>query len=77
MMKTLMANSFYPTLYPNAARETPIREPWGEGMTDSRPAEMLAWQGKPWQPGAPAAENFPHQLVSDGREGQVHLAGLR
>jgi len=77
MMKTLMANSFYPTLPLNGARETATRDPRWEGLTDSRPAEMLAWQGKPWQPGAPTAENFLHQLVSEGREGQVHLAGLR
>jgi phosphoenolpyruvate carboxykinase (GTP) len=55
MMKTLQANSFYPTLYTNVALEAATREPWWEGMTDSRPAEMLDWQGKPWQPGTPAA----------------------
>jgi phosphoenolpyruvate carboxykinase (GTP) len=55
MMRTLQANSFYPTLYTNVALDAKTREPWWEGMTECRPAEMLDWRGKPWQPDRPAA----------------------
>ena len=55
MMRTLQANSFYPTLYTNVALDAKTREPWWEGMTECRPAEMLDWRGKPWQPDHPAA----------------------
>ena len=55
MMRTLRANSFYPTLYTNMALNAETNEPWWEGMEDARPAKMLDWRGSPWQPGTPAA----------------------
>ena len=47
MMKTLMANSFYPTLPLNVARETATRDPRWEGLTDSRPAKCSLGRGNP------------------------------
>jgi phosphoenolpyruvate carboxykinase (GTP) len=55
MMRTLRGNSFYPTLYTNVALDAENREPWWEGMSENRPANMLDWRGNPWQPGSPAA----------------------
>ena len=55
MMRTLRANSFYPTLYTNMALNAETNEPWWEGMEDARPAKMLDWRGNLWQPGTPAA----------------------
>jgi phosphoenolpyruvate carboxykinase (GTP) len=55
MMRTLQANSFYPTLYTNVALNAETNEPWWEGMEDVRPAKMLDWRGSLWQPGTSAA----------------------
>jgi phosphoenolpyruvate carboxykinase (GTP) len=64
MMRTLRANSFYPTLYTNVALNAETREPWWEGMTDNRPAKMVDWRGNPWQPGSPAAHPNSRFTVS-------------
>jgi phosphoenolpyruvate carboxykinase (GTP) len=55
MMRTLQANSFYPTLYTNVALNAETNEPWWEGMEDVRPAKMLDWRGNLWQSGTSAA----------------------
>jgi phosphoenolpyruvate carboxykinase (GTP) len=64
MMRTLRANSFYPTLYTNVALNAESREPWWEGMTDSPPAKMIDWRGNPWPPGSPAAHPNSRFTVS-------------
>ncbi|MBP1719265.1 MAG: pckG [Deltaproteobacteria bacterium] len=64
MMRTLRANSFYPTLYTNVGLNAETREPWWEGMTDSSPAQMLDWRGNPWQPGSPSAHPNSRFTVS-------------
>jgi phosphoenolpyruvate carboxykinase (GTP) len=64
MMRTLRANSFYPTLYTNVALNAESREPWWEGMTESRPAKMIDWRGNPWQPGTPGAHPNSRFTVS-------------
>ena len=64
MMRTLRANSFYPTLYTNVGLNAETREPWWEGMTDSSPAQMLDWRGNPWQPGSPTAHPNSRFTVS-------------
>ena len=64
MMRTLRANSLYPTLYTNVALNAESREPWWEGMTDSPPAKMIDWRGNPWQPGTPAAHPNSRFTVS-------------
>jgi phosphoenolpyruvate carboxykinase (GTP) len=55
MMRTLQANSFYPTLYTNVALNAETNEPWWEGMEDVRPAKMSDWRGNLWQSGTSAA----------------------
>ncbi len=42
------------TIFTNVAM-TPTREPWWEGLTPEPPAGTVDWQGRPWQPGTPAA----------------------
>jgi phosphoenolpyruvate carboxykinase (GTP) len=43
------------TLYTNVAM-TPDRQPWWEGLTDTPPAGLVDWQGRPYAPGnGPAA----------------------
>ncbi|MBP1713866.1 MAG: pckG [Deltaproteobacteria bacterium] len=64
MMRTLRANSFYPTLYTNVGLNAETREPWWEGMTDSSPAQMLDWRGNPWQAGSPTAHPNSRFTVS-------------
>jgi phosphoenolpyruvate carboxykinase (GTP) len=64
MMRTLRANSFYPTLYTNVAVNADTNEPWWEGMSDLKPEKMLDWRGKTWQPGTPAAHPNSRFTVS-------------
>ena len=64
MMRTLRANSFYPTLYTNVALDADGNEPWWEGMTDDKPARMHDWKGNIWQPGTPAAHPNSRFTVS-------------
>ncbi len=64
MMRTLRANSFYPTLYTNVALDADRNEPWWEGMTDDKPARMYDWKGNIWQPGTPAAHPNSRFTVS-------------
>ena len=53
MMRTLRANSFYPTLYTNVALDAESREPWWEGMTDEPPGEDDRLAGKSLAAGHP------------------------
>jgi phosphoenolpyruvate carboxykinase (GTP) len=57
MMRTLRAGTFYPTLYTNTALDPETNEPWWEGIDGGRPAGLIDWQGKPYDPsaGKPAA----------------------
>jgi phosphoenolpyruvate carboxykinase (GTP) len=57
MMRTLLAGTFYPTLFTNTALDTEANQPWWEGSDDPMPARMLDWQGNPHDPasGKPAA----------------------
>jgi phosphoenolpyruvate carboxykinase (GTP) len=52
MMDTLRAGKFYPTLFTNTGLNTTDNSPWWEGLTDQVPANMLDWQGNPWDPAA-------------------------
>ena len=48
MMKTLRGDKFYPTLFTNTGLDTSTNSPWWEGLTEVAPANMLDWQGKPY-----------------------------
>ncbi len=50
MMRTLIKGTFYPTLFTNTALNTDTNEPWWEGMDGSRPAHLIDWQGKMYDP---------------------------
>lgn len=47
MMRTLEADKFFPTLFTNVG-ETNTHEPWWEDMDGKTPANVLDWQGVPW-----------------------------
>jgi len=57
MMKTLMNDKFYPTLFTNTAINKDDNTPWWEEMTDAPPANLIDWQGNDYDPssGKPAA----------------------
>ncbi len=48
MIKTLKKASFFPTLFTNAAINPDNNEPWWEGLDGPVPANLIDWQGKPW-----------------------------
>jgi phosphoenolpyruvate carboxykinase (GTP) len=48
MMRTLKSGRFYPTLFTNTGLDLDTNSPWWEGLSDTRPARMLDWQGNPW-----------------------------
>jgi phosphoenolpyruvate carboxykinase (GTP) len=48
MIKTLKADSFYPTLFTNTGLNVDANEPWWEGLDGPVPANVLDWQGKAW-----------------------------
>ncbi len=48
MMATLKKKNFYPTLFTNTALDTDKKEPWWEGIDGAAPANLIAWDGKPW-----------------------------
>jgi len=50
MMRTLVKGTFYPTLFTNTALNTDTNEPWWEGMDGTRPAHLIDWQGKIYDP---------------------------
>ena len=64
MMRTLRANSFYPTLYTNVALNADTERTLVGRDEESPPAKMLDWRGNPWQPGTPAAHPNSRFTVS-------------
>jgi phosphoenolpyruvate carboxykinase (GTP) len=60
MMKTLKSGRFYPTLFTNTGLVTATAAPWWEGLTDMTPADMLDWQGNPWESSAGRAVAHPN-----------------
>ena len=50
MMKTVTKGTFFPTLFTNTALNTDTNEPWWEGMDGARPANLIDWQGKKYDP---------------------------
>ncbi|MCX5806574.1 MAG: phosphoenolpyruvate carboxykinase (GTP) [Proteobacteria bacterium] len=48
MMNTLRADKFYPTLFTNTGIDIDTNSPWWEGLTDIAPANIMDWQGNPW-----------------------------
>ncbi|MEW5692729.1 MAG: phosphoenolpyruvate carboxykinase (GTP) [Candidatus Hydrogenedentota bacterium] len=48
MMKTLLANKFYPTLFTNTALNADTNEPWWEGMDGPMPLNLIDWKGNKW-----------------------------
>ncbi|MHB9155493.1 MAG: phosphoenolpyruvate carboxykinase (GTP) [Endomicrobiales bacterium] len=59
MLKTLMNDKFYPTLFTNTALDTDTNEPWWEGLSEP-PAHLLDWQGKPWDPASGTKAAHPN-----------------
>jgi phosphoenolpyruvate carboxykinase (GTP) len=51
MMKTLLNDRFYPTLFTNVALDQDTNTPWWEGL-DGRPENLLDWRGNPYDPGS-------------------------
>jgi len=60
MMKTLKNKNFYPTLYTNTAYSPDTNETWWEGLDGERPANLIDWQGKNWQPGGEGKAAHPN-----------------
>ena len=58
MMKTLMANSFYPTLPLNVARETATRDPRWEGLDGQPPGGNARLAGETLAAGRPGRRKF-------------------
>jgi phosphoenolpyruvate carboxykinase (GTP) len=56
MLRTLKNDKFYPTLFTNTAVDTDKNEPWWEGLDGDRPANMLDWQGKKYDPASKTPE---------------------
>jgi phosphoenolpyruvate carboxykinase (GTP) len=54
MLKTLKKDNFYPTLFTNTALDTDKNEPWWEGLDGERPANLIDWQGKKYDPASDA-----------------------
>ncbi|MDP2653052.1 MAG: phosphoenolpyruvate carboxykinase (GTP) [Candidatus Omnitrophota bacterium] len=50
MIQTLKNDKFYPTLYTNTALNADANEPWWEGLDGERPANLIDWQGKKFDP---------------------------
>ncbi len=48
MIRTLKKDTFYPTLFTNSALDMDANQPWWEGLNGPVPANLLDWQGKPW-----------------------------
>ena len=68
MMKTLMNDKFFPTLFTNVALDVDENTPWWEGLEDDWPIpeHLVDWQGNPWSPesGKPAAHPNSRFTVS-------------
>ncbi|HUW19591.1 MAG TPA: phosphoenolpyruvate carboxykinase (GTP) [Sedimentisphaerales bacterium] len=60
MMTALKKQAFYPTLFTNAALNLDSNEPWWEGADDPLPANLLDWQGKPWDKSSGAKAAHPN-----------------
>ncbi len=60
MMKTLKTKRFYPTLYTNTAYSPDTNETWWEGLDGERPANLIDWQGKKWEPGSEGKAAHPN-----------------
>jgi phosphoenolpyruvate carboxykinase (GTP) len=48
MIRTLKNDQFYPTLFTNTGLNLDTNEPWWEGLDSVVPANILDWQGNPW-----------------------------